>query len=214
MLITYHGHAEFLIETANGYRILTDPYDAKTGYPMRSVAADAVTMSHSHADHTEVSKVKGSPVLIREAGARAPAAGIHIRGIASWHDDAQGAKRGPNTCFFIQTEGLTIAHLGDLGEMPNEQLAEALKTADLVLLPVGGHYTIDAEQAAAIVRASGARIAIPMHYRNNLGGYDVIATVDGFADLMSPPAPSRQPLLRVTKEDLSEQPRCVILDIV
>ena len=97
--------------------------------------------------------------------------------------------------------------------MPNEQLAEALKTADIVLLPVGGHYTIDAEQAAAIVRASGARIAIPMHYRNNLGGYDVIATVDGFADLMSPPAVPPAAAAR-RKEDLSEQPRCVILDIV
>lgn len=211
MLITYHGHAQFLLETADGYRILTDPYNAETGYPMHPVKADAVTMSHGHADHTEVSKVQGNPLLLRELGPHTLPHGIRVQGYQSFHDDKQGTLRGLNTCFVIEADGLKIAHLGDIGALPDDTLARALRGVDVMMLPVGGHYTIDAQQAAQIVQDSGARIAIPMHYRNDKGGYEVIATVDGFTRLM--PAPSHQPLLRVTKGDLSEQPRCVVLEI-
>lgn len=213
MLITYHGHSQFLLETAGGYRILTDPYNAATGYPMADVQADAVTVSHGHGDHAEVSKVQGSPAILRDPGPHALPQGIRVTGHPSFHDARHGALRGQNLCFVIQADGLSVAHLGDIGDLPDAALAKALRGIDVLMLPVGGHYTIDAAQAAQIARASGARIVIPMHYRSGQGGYDVLSTVDAFERLMTPPAPSHQPLLRVTRGDLSEQPRCVVLDM-
>lgn len=213
MLITYHGHSEFLLETADGFKILTDPYNAATGYPMCTCAADAVTISHGHGDHAEVSKVTGNPLILRDAGPHSLPHGIRIRGYHSFHDDHHGDKRGHNLCFFIQADGLTLAHLGDIGDEPDETLAQALQKVDILMIPVGGHYTIDARQAVDIARKSGARMVIPMHYRTALGGSSVIATSEAFERLISPPAPGHYPLLRVTKGDLSEQPGCVVLDI-
>lgn len=213
MLITYHGHSEFLIETADGYRILTDPYNAATGYPIRKVAADVVTISHGHGDHAEVSKVTGAPLVLRDPGPHSLPHGVKIRGYHSFHDDHHGEQRGSNLCFLIQADGLTVAHLGDIGDMPDAALTQALNKVDILMLPVGGHYTIDAQQAVTLARQSGARVVIPMHFRTALGGYSVIATSEAFEQLMSPPAPAHYPLLRVTKGDLSEQPSCVVLEI-
>ncbi|NLB38502.1 MAG: MBL fold metallo-hydrolase [Clostridiales bacterium] len=213
MLITYHGHSEFLLETADGFRILTDPFNAATGYPMGTYEADVVTISHGHGDHTEVSKVLGNPVILREPGPHNLPHDVEIRGYHSFHDDHHGQQRGQNLCFVIQADGLTLAHMGDIGDLPDEVLAQALKKVDILMIPVGGHYTIDAQKAADIARSSGARVVIPMHYRTALGGYSVIATSEPFEQLMSPPAPAHYPLLRVTNGDLSEQPGCVVLDI-
>lgn len=213
MLITYHGHSQFTLETASGVRILTDPYDAKTGYPLREVAADIVTVSHAHDDHAWLQKVTGQPLVIRDEGPHTPQSGIRIQGFPAWHDDAHGQKRGRVLCYVIQADGLRVVHLGDLGELPPPALAEELGTPDVLLIPVGGFYTIDAAQAAQAVEQLNPRMVIPMHYRNQQGGYEVINTVDVFARLMVRRAPTHQPLVRVTREDISQQPRCVILDI-
>ncbi len=212
MLITYNGHSQFLMETGDGRRILTDPFDAHVGFPMRRVRADLVTVSHGHADHAEVSKVEGSPRVLRDVGKHQPWPDVTVTGISSWHDDAKGSKRGENVCFLIETEGLRIAHLGDLGEMPDAQLAKALWGVDILLVPVGGFYTVDARQAAAIVTKTKPRMVIPMHYRTSQGGLSTISGPEDFLRLMS--SYSQQPLLRVSKEDLGEQPPCVVLDIV
>ncbi len=211
MLIQYHGHSEFLLETADGRRVLTDPYNASVGFPMKKTRADLVTVSHGHGDHAEVSKAEGRPVILRDAGRHEPLPGIAVTGHLSWHDDAGGSKRGRNLCFVIEAEGLRVAHLGDLGSPPDAPLMEALRGMDVLLVPVGGFYTIDALQAAALVRETKPRVVIPMHYRAPEGGLAAIAGPEEFLRLM--PGPSRQPLLRVTKNDLSEQPACVLLDI-
>ena len=115
MLIFHHGHSEFLLELADGYRILTDPFDAHVRYPMRRVRCDAVTVSHAHGDHSEVGKAENYTALVDHAGTTVLAPGVVVKGIESWHDDQQGALRGPNRIYILEADGLRVAHLGDLG---------------------------------------------------------------------------------------------------
>ena len=164
MLIFHHGHSEFLLELADGYRILTDPFDAHVGYPMRRVRCDAVTVSHAHGDHSEVGKAENYTALVDHAGTTVLAPGVVVKGIESWHDDQQGALRGPNRIYILEADGLRIAHLGDLGAW-DDALAERLTGLDILLIPVGGYYTIDAQSAASLCHRVQPRIIIPMHYR-------------------------------------------------
>jgi L-ascorbate metabolism protein UlaG (beta-lactamase superfamily) len=210
MLIFHHGHSEFLIELADGFRILTDPFDAHVGYPMHKVRCNAVTVSHAHSDHNEVSKAEGYTVLADHAGRIVLEPGVIATGIESWHDDRQGALRGPNCIFIIEAEGLRIAHLGDLGAW-DESLAGRLTDLDILLIPVGGHYTIDAQSAAALCRRLQPRMVIPMHYRTNANADWPIAPVEDFLSAMNAINAPRMPLLRVTDRDLSEQPHIAVL---
>lgn len=209
MLLTHHGHSEFLIETKDGYRILTDPFDAHVGYPMRDVPCDAALVSHGHGDHAYVSKAVGARV-IDKPGKTTLTEGVAVTGIPSFHDDAQGAKRGGNIIFMIEADGLRVAHLGDLGQWEDAYTA-ALGDIDVLLVPVGGFYTIDAAQAAAIVRALNPRVTIPMHYATAVNAAWPIKPVDGFLDMMNAPGAPRMPLLRITREDVSQQPRICVL---
>ena len=202
MLIQWNGHSEFLLESADGYRVLTDPFDDHVGYPMKCVRAEAVTVSHGHGDHSYTQKVEGSPMILDTAGATRLSPGVSVAAIEADHDDAQGTKRGKTLLTVIQMDGLKIAHLGDLGTAPNEAQLRFLREVDILLIPVGGFYTIDAAQAADIVRALSPRVTIPMHYRTKYNSGWPIAEVGQFWDAMGVPAPTPVPLLRVTREDI------------
>ena len=210
MLILHHGHSEFLLETANGFRILTDPFDAHVGYPMKKVPCDAVTVSHFHGDHCFADKAAGDIVIADRAGETRLSFDVTARGIPSFHDECEGQKRGGNLIFVIEAEGLRIAHLGDLGSW-NGQLAQAVGAVDILLIPVGGYYTIDAAQAATIVREIKPRITIPMHYKTQVNADWPIAPVDSFLAKMNALNAPRMPLLRVTEQDLSEHPPVIVL---
>ena len=149
MLITHHAHSEFLIETAQGFRILTDPFDDHVGYPMHDVACDAVTVSHGHGDHSYLAKAKGYQVVADHAGKITLATGVTVTAVPCFHDDVQGVKRGPNLISIIEADGLRVAHFGDLGAW-DEDLAAQLEGLDIALIPVGGFYTIDADSAARL----------------------------------------------------------------
>ncbi|NLC32946.1 MAG: MBL fold metallo-hydrolase [Clostridiales bacterium] len=213
MLITYHGHSEFLLETEGGLRILLDPFNPDIPFAYREVEADIVTCSHDHADHNHIQKVKGHPIVINELGFHSPADEVGITGYPSFHDDVQGAKRGKNTIYLIQIEGLRIVHLGDLGALPDEKTLQMLKSADVLLIPVGGTYTIAAPEAAALAKRLNARITIPMHYKKGTQGLQNISSAEGFIQAMLPLIPSQQPLLRITHQDIGEAPRLVLLDV-
>lgn len=210
MLILHHGHSEFYLETENGFRILTDPFDAHVGYPMKEVFCDAVTVSHGHGDHCFVEKAVGSIVVADESGVTHLSSEVTALGIPSFHDDCEGQKRGKNLIFIIEADGLRIAHLGDLGAW-DEALAEKIGYADILLLPVGGFYTIDASSAAALYRRLQPRIVIPMHYKTKANSSWPIAGVEAFLKELHLPSAPVMPLLRVTKEDLSEQPPVIVL---
>ena len=211
MLITYHGHSEFYLEGADCFRLLTDPYDAHVGYPMGEYPCDAVTVSHGHGDHNYTKKALGAPAIIDSEGVWYPAPEKKITAVPSVHDDVGGAKRGKNLIMKIEMEGLTLVHLGDQGAPLTEAQIAALGRVDLLMVPVGGFYTVEAKTAFGIVRALRPRVVIPMHYKTAVNADWPISDEKKFLALMGEANAERMPLLRLTREDLSEQPRLAVL---
>lgn len=210
MILTCIGHAQFLLELANGMRLVTDPYDAGCGYPVMPLEADAVLVSHHHHDHDAVESISGDRRVIDAAGVHTLATDVRVTAVPCWHDDRQGALRGANLMFLIEAEGLRVAHLGDLGHVPDEAAAAALGPVDVLMIPVGGHYTIDAATAAKVAAQLHARVVLPMHYRTRANADWPIAPVEDFLELYDNAA-EHLPLLRVTAEDLCCQPQVAVL---
>ncbi len=211
MLFKHIGHAEFLIETESGVRIVTDPYDAGCGYPVRPVAADVALVSHHHHDHDAVENLRGEPRIIDTAGRFTPETGIKVTAVRAFHDDANGSKRGETLLFLIEAEGLRIVHLGDLGCGLKEEQQEILKKPDILMVPTGGFYTIDAIQAREITEQLGARIILPMHYKTQFNSEWPISGPEPFLEQFNPDdLCSGAEALRVTKADLDCQPKVVM----
>lgn len=170
------GHACFMLES-NGYRTVIDPYAPGMipGCPELKLEAEAVFCSHGHGDHSYVDAVKlvnpekGAPYTLTE--------------FTTAHDDQNGTLRGMNTCRIFDFSGLRIAHLGDIGCFPGEELTQALKEIDCLLIPVGGYYTIGCQTAWQILRQVSPRVAIPMHYRTDRMGLKNIGHIDDFVKL-------------------------------
>ncbi len=213
MLIRYQGHSQFLLEDKNGQRVLTDPYDASTGYPMNEVRADVVTVSHAHGDHSFTDKVTGSPVIIREAGTRMPLPDVRITGIPCFHDGEEGKKRGQNLMMLIEMDGLRVVHCGDLGHLPDEKMLASAGRVDILLIPVGGFFTIDAAQAVRTAEMFAPAMIIPMHYRTAFNAAWPISDADPFLRMCADKGlrAEETDILRVTGEDLSEQPRLALM---
>ncbi len=210
MIITYYGHSLFALETAKGETIITDPYDESVGYPMGQLRGDIVTVSHEHHDHNNLSLIKGTPAVCRGTKVFTPLPGIRIMGYPSYHDGKKGAQRGQNTLFLIEADGLSILHLGDLGHTLDKEMIKALTPVDVLMVPVGGYYTIDAKEAAQVCRALGPKVIIPMHYRTAHSGGMPIAPVKDFLREMDA-SPQEMPLIRLTREDIGEQPPLALI---
>ncbi len=173
MTITWLGHSCFLLESG-GFRALLDPYHQVRGLPDIEAEAHAVYCSHDHFDHGYTERVrlidgKENPFTVTE--------------VETFHDDQEGALRGRNTVRRFEAEGLRVVHLGDLGHPLSREQAAAIGPCDVVLAPVGGYYTIDAAGAKAAAEALGARVVVPMHYRDGERGFDELATVEDFLRL-------------------------------
>ena len=176
MKIIWHGHSCFTIETAQG-SVVIDPFQDNYVPGCGSIRpmADGVFCSHGHADHgcAEVVTLTGTPHS------------VGVQTIPTWHDEVQGAKRGSNLIHVFSAEGMRVVHLGDLGcDLEEDQIA-ALKRADLLLLPIGGFYTIGPQQARAIADRLAPRAIVPMHYKGDGFGYEVLAGVEDFLSLCS-----------------------------
>lgn len=165
MKLKWYGHSCFGLTFSNGTTIITDPFDDTTGYPLCTARADAVTSSHDHFDHNHIASVSGNPVMINTPGAH-EINGIKITGTASFHDPEEGKLRGKNVIFSIEAEGLKLVHLGDLGHMPNEEQLEAIKNADVIMMPIGGTFTITTPQAVELIAQAQPRAALAMHFHN------------------------------------------------
>ncbi|MCM1545944.1 MAG: MBL fold metallo-hydrolase [Clostridiales bacterium] len=182
MKIKYLGHSSFLLTESTGTAIVTDPYDGAIGYEMPKVSADAVTVSHGHYDHNNVKAVGGNPVILsHEQGYELP--GVVINSVKSCHDGMGGSLRGENVIFKFRMDGLDVCHLGDLGEECSAELIEAILPVNVLLIPVGGNYTIDAKTAKEYVDRIMPDVVIPMHYRTK-GCLIDIDKVDEFVSLM------------------------------
>lgn len=213
MLIEWNGHSEFLLESASGFRILTDPFDPATGYPMRRPGADAVAVSHGHGDHSYVQKAVGSPKVLDAPGHTDLADGICADAVQADHDDCGGKKRGKTLLTRIRMDGLTIAHLGDLGCPLTREQAGFLAGTDILMIPVGGFFTIDGECAARIVRELSPKVVLPMHYKTRWNESWPISGPEPFYEAMGLPMPDPVPLLRVTAEDISCLPATVLFRV-
>ncbi len=176
--VQWLGHACFLITSSDGKRVLTDPYGSGIGYDVPSVEADVVLVSHSHSDHNNISMAKGNPKVVNTAG-ETSASGISFLGVSSDHDDAGGSKRGKNIIFVWEMEGMRLAHLGDLGIILNDDQIKIMGKIDVLFIPVGGTYTIDAKQATKVVEMLSPKIVFPMHYKTDVTSLP-IAKVDDF----------------------------------
>ncbi len=164
MKIRYLGHSCFLLTESTGTRILTDPY-GDVGFKMPRVEADVVSVSHGHYDHNNVKAVGGNPVVLDKEG-QYEVGGVEIIAVKSYHDNANGAERGENLIFKFRLDGIEVCHLGDLGEECSSSLIEMLLPVHVLLIPVGGKYTIDSEQAKEYVDRIMPSIVIPMHYKS------------------------------------------------
>lgn len=186
MKLTWYGHSCFRLEE-NGYSVVCDPFAPGSVPGLRDVCtrADAVLCSHEHRDHN-----------YRQGVALCPsgAAAFSVRAVKSFHDECGGAKRGENLLHLVTLpSGLRVLHLGDLGHALSEETIAQLARPDLLLVPVGGHYTIDAAAAKAVCDALRPRWIIPMHYRGEGFGYDVIGPVGDFLRLFEESGITRLP---------------------
>ena len=180
MKIQWLGHACFKLTTKNGTGIVIDPYDDKTGYGELSVRSDVLIVSHSHHDHANLSSVSGVKMLANHEGEYS-FKDVRVLQIGSYHDKVQGAKRGKNLLTRVEADGQCAVHLGDLGHEPDEKQLEFISNADVMMIPVGGFYTIDTQTAIDILMRTKPTAAIPMHYKTADNEYP-IAMVDEFAE--------------------------------
>ena len=166
MKLKWYGHSCFGLTFADGTTLVTDPFDNTVGYPLCTARADAVLSSHDHFDHNHILSVSGSPRMINTPGSH-EVGSARITGVASFHDPEQGTLRGKNVIFIIEADGLKIVHLGDLGHMPNAEQLAAIRSADLLLIPIGGTFTISTPQAVELIAQAAPRTAVAMHYQND-----------------------------------------------
>lgn len=173
VMITYLGHACFMLE-CDGYRTVIDPYadGMVNGLPKLAVEAEAVYCSHTHGDHAYT-----QAITLCETTQAAP---YTVESFDTPHDDQDGSLRGRNMVRIFRFEDIRVAHLGDLGDFPKEDVLSALKGVDCLLIPVGGFYTTDPAMAKKIVDAVRPRVCVPMHYRTDTTGFEVLAHVKDF----------------------------------
>jgi len=180
MKIKYLGHSSFMITSDAGIRIITDPYtpNERLHYGEIKESADIVTVSHGHFDHNNVATVRGNPEVVKGT-VDTNINGIAIKGIPSYHDEASGTKRGKNTIFCFEVDGIRVCHLGDLGHLLSDKQIAEIGTIDILIVPVGGYYTIDARAASQVCNQLKSKVIIPMHW-NNKWSFSEIASVDEF----------------------------------
>lgn len=180
MKIRYLGHSCFEFVSKEGVKVITDPY-TKVGYELpNGLFADVLTLSHGHFDHNYAQAVKSKRTLTKAQ--KYLFDGIEIEGIESYHDPKMGALRGGNVIFKITVDGITLCHMGDIGEECSIDLVEKIGKVDVLLIPVGGTYTVDALGAKKYIEAINPKAVIPMHYRPLDGALD-IAGIQPFFDL-------------------------------
>ena len=178
MKITYLAHSAFLITAEDGTRIMTDPYTAggDIHYGPIDEPADVVTVSHDHFDHNNTRAVPGASDVLTAPG---KAGGISFRCVATHHDESGGSQRGDNNMFCFTVDGVNVCHAGDLGHTLSPEQIDDTGRVDVLFIPVGGYYTIDATAASRVCEQLRPGIAIPMHYKTDRIDFP-IAGVDGF----------------------------------
>ena len=178
--IRWHGHSCF--EITNDVKVVTDPHDGKSlGIPAPNVVGDIVLVTHSHYDHNSVKSVEKSGTKVVTDERKRIISNVEIKGIPAYHDNVQGAKRGKMILYKFIMQGITFCHLGDLGHELDKKSVEEIGDVDILFLPIGGTFTLDAEQAKKVVEMLQPKIVVPMHYK--IGGLSLpVAGIDPFIE--------------------------------
>jgi L-ascorbate metabolism protein UlaG (beta-lactamase superfamily) len=208
MEITWLGYSCFRLKGKN-ITVITDPFPPGLGYSLDKPSADIVTVSHGHANHSNVSPIAGQPKVINRPG-EYEIGGALIIGISAFHDAENGASQGKNTIYAIEVDDVTVCHLGDLGHPLNSNQTEELGNIDVLLVPVGGGTTISAAQAAALVRNIEPKIVIPMHYKTPTLTKE-LDPIDKFLTEMGLTAIEPQPKINVNRANLPLTTQVMIL---
>lgn len=213
MEITYIGHSCFKIK-GKTVTMVIDPYDPKIGYKLPKLSADVVLVTHDHFDHNNSAGVLDCRLVIDTPG-EYEVGGAFVYGRRVFHDDKQGAERGQNTMYLITIDGIDILHLGDLGHELSQEDLEKIPNVDILMIPVGGGPTIDAETAANVISALEPTYVLPMHYKTSDLNKDIkIDGIDKFLDVMGVENGIKKDLDKLTissvKED-SEETEVVVL---
>lgn len=208
MKIRWLGHASFILESL-GVKLLTDPFNEHIGYQICNEEVDIVSVSHQHWDHNAVDTLAGTPRVIREPGVF-EVAGFRIQGIKSFHDKKEGRDRGSNIMFKIMAEGLNIFHLGDLGHVLTDSQIKGIGPVDVLLVPVGGCYTLDADDAYRVVKQLQPGITIPMHFLTPHVSLRELAPVETFTTKF--PRVVKKPYLEINQTEMGPEGRVIVLD--
>lgn len=213
MDIKYFGHSAFFIRPKDA-KVVTDPFDPKmTGIKFPKTEADIVTISHQHKDHNFKEGISGTPLFIEMPG-EYEKNGVRITGYQTYHDKKKGEERGENVAYKIEADGISILHCGDLGVVWEDPFIDQLGEVDVLMVPVGGFYTIDANEAVELVKKIEPSLVIPMHYKTAKHNKDAqIAPVDEFLKKMAVAGASPTAKLTIKKEDLLDEMKTVVMDI-
>jgi len=209
MELTYLGHSCFRIKGRQG-SVVIDPYSKGIGMLLPKVKADAVLVSHDHYDHNEVSRVEDYRLKIAGPG-EFEVSGIKITGISSFHDDVGGKKRGLNTIYEIEVDDIVVVHLGDLGTKLTDKQVEVLDKVDILLVPVGGNYTLDGVRAVEVVKDLSPSIVIPMHFSEK-GKSIELAEVSEFIEKIGVEAKKVGNKVNIKKDQLGEELELLIME--
>jgi L-ascorbate metabolism protein UlaG (beta-lactamase superfamily) len=210
--ITYLGHSSFKIVSKKTV-LVTDPFAPYVGFPFPKVKADVVTVSHQHEDHNQAEAVKGEPFVAAAPG-EYEIAGIDILGLPSFHDGSKGGERGKNVIYQFLIEGMTLLHCGDLGHDLSHDLLDELGEIDILMIPVGGYYTIGPKTAHQIITAIEPGLVIPMHYRTKDHDPEIfgrLKTVEDFLEEVGAKG-ERRTVLEITRADLPEETQVVVME--
>ena len=214
MRITYFGHSCFLVEAQDRTKVILDPYlhgsyDGAVKYAPVDEPADIVLASHEHPDHSATDTIPGKPrVFMHPVGERLGS--VTITGIQVAHDESGGSLRGKSTISIVDDGDLRLVHLGDLGHLLDEAAVKKIGSVDVLLVPVGGYFTIDYQAAATTVDALAPSIVIPMHYKTPKIDFP-IAPADAFLGTQNTVQRHQEPTLEVTKATLPTERTVVLL---
>jgi L-ascorbate metabolism protein UlaG (beta-lactamase superfamily) len=214
MKINWYGHAAFRVVTGKGTGIIIDPYEAGAydgalGYGKITDAADIVITSHDHADHNYTKDIQGKYDLINQAGVY-EIKDVKIETIPTYHDESGGKERGHNLISVIQTDGMILVHLGDLGHRIEPDILKKIGKVDILLIPVGGFFTIDSGTAAEVMDGIKPLITIPMHFKTEKCGFP-IASVEDFTKGRPNVRVLKDSAISVSRESLPQAAEIVVL---
>jgi L-ascorbate metabolism protein UlaG (beta-lactamase superfamily) len=206
--IRWYGHNCFRIRGKEA-TVLFDPVGKNTGYAMGRQTADIVTISHDHDGHANLNAIKPEFQVIQGPG-EYEMHGVFVTGVRTYHDDKKGAELGHNTVYLVELEGMRFAHLGDLGHSLTETQAEELDNVDVLMIPVGGGTSLNADQAADLVSRLAPKSVIPMQYKTAIGDKN-LAEVDAFLKLVGVNSPEPVEKLTIKASDLSDTTQVFVL---